>query len=228
MLVRQEDEDKESEESVQTPKNPPQPLSMPRHLRMKLKGNKPILAYLSYYTRTLGGANTAFSSSYAVQPNLDSSFASWAATFDEMKVLQAEVHWKVNVVAAATVAPTQSPATIMVYDPTNQTPLASVNAGMQYEKFQLCSNAFVPATANQVWPLPFTKTGFWLFKAKMPSGTQSSAATSTLSTGQWRPTDDANNYVWGTFQSYTSQGGTTCQLQTEAFVRMVVEFRVRR
>ncbi len=203
------------------------PLLLTRRVTAQM-GKKPILAYLSYYAKTTGAANTAFASAYALQPNLDSSFASWQNTFDEMRVVGAECHWKVYVLTNASANPAQSPATVCVYDPTNLTNLASVNAGLQYEKFQLLSCPINTSAPSASAPQPTTKTGLMVLKVKVPGGVQSSAASTLLSTGQWRPTDDASNYYWGNYQMYTSVGGTSCVLQTEAFIRMAVEFRVRR
>ncbi len=202
-----------------------------RSLRMAAgKPRQPIEAWLSYYQKGAGSANTAFSGAWAVQPNLDSSWAGWQAVFDEVKVVKCEIHYKVWNPTLATVAPAQTANMVVVYDPSNQTPLTSVNGGMEYEDFELLSlaNNTNGANSSAVAPLPVTKDGFRCFRAKMPQGTQLSVVDTTVSTGMWRPTADATNYNWGFFQTYLSQGGTSCVYQIEAFVRMRCVFRTRR
>ncbi len=192
-----------------------------------MSGKKPIIAYLSYFSRTTGAANSAFATTVPLQPNLDSSWTSWQGVFDEMKVLKAEHYWKVVVATSATAAPTQAPNTVMAYDPTSVA-LTSVNGGLEFESFQLVSCAYSRTDSFPSVPAPITKGGFMKFVAKVPRETQLSNTDTLLSAGQWRPTQDAVNYNWGSMVAYTSQGGATCQLSVESFTRLHVEFRVRR
>ncbi len=204
------------------------PLSMHRALAGMGKARKPIQAWLSYYDRQAGAANTNFASTFYVRPNLDTSWASWQSVFDEVKVLSAEVLWCCWFQTLPTAFPTQTPNAILVYEPGLSVPLASVNAGLQYEHFSLLN---VGATASGTFattPQSTAKGGHLSFKAKMPGGAQQSNVDSNLSTGMWRPTTDASNYYWGCFQGYTAQGGATSVLQMECFVRMRCEFRCRR
>lgn len=210
------------------------PLRVPRGLGSHpamgrgLRSNKPIKAWLAWYTAGTGAVNTAFAANFAIQPNQDSSWASWQATFDEVKVLEAEAHWNVFYVADPTAMPANSSNTILVYDPTSTVTLTSVNAGLQFERFGLCRNMIPTASGPKVSPMVTTKDGFNKFRAKIPAGPQLSAVNTANSPGLWRPTGDATNYDWGTFATYTSVGGATSQLRVEIFVRMLCEFRVRR
>lgn len=204
------------------------PLSMHRALAGMGKTRKPIQAWLSYYDRIAGAANTNFAATFYVRPNLDTSYAAWQGVFDEVKVLGAEVMWCVWFQTLPTAFPTQTPNSILVYEPGLSVPLASVNAGLQYEHFSLLN---VGATASGTFattPQSTAKGGHLVFKAKMPGGAQQSNVDSNLSTGMWRPTTDASSYYWGCFQGYTAQGGATSVLQMECFVRMRCEFRCRR
>lgn len=189
---------------------------------------KPIQAWLSYYNRVNAAANTAYAFAYPIQPNLDVSFASWQNVFDEMKVLSAELHWNIWWSVLPTGFATQSPNAIVVYEPGVQTPLGSVNEGMQYEHFQLLDFGGTAAGTYATAPQTVSKTGHLVFKSKMPHGVQLSVTSTTLSTGEWRPTIDAQNYYWGVFHGYVAQGGATSVPQIQAFVRMRVEFRTRR
>jgi len=192
------------------------------------KSNKPIQAYLSYYVSLPQAVNTDASWSAQVRPNLDTSYASWQAVFDEVKVLSAELHYHIWWTVLPTAFAGQTPNSIVAYEPGVPVAMASVNAGMQYEKFQLCN---VGATANGTYavvPQNTAKGGFMVFKANMPDGPQQSNVNTLVSTGMWRPTTDASNYFWGAFQGYIAQGGATSSLQVECFVRMKCEFRARR
>jgi len=206
-------------------------LRAPHPAARGVRANKPIKAFLSYYQGTSGAANTAFATSFLVQPNLDSSWASWQATFDEVKVLSAEIHWNVYNTVVPTVIPANSPNAIVVYEPGTPFSLASVNAGMQYERFSLLRVSIpfgITSTAPLVAPISVNKAGYLSFKAKIPNGPMVSTFDTTASAGMWRPTADGTNYHWGSFQGYVSQGGTSAVLRQEGFVRMEVEFRCRR
>lgn len=198
-------------------------LNVHRALR-GVRNARPVRAYLSYQSTTTQTADTFLTFSRYVQPNLDSSFASWQNVFDEMKVISTEVFWLVERYAAATVAPSVWPLGVMVYEPTDFTPLASVTAALQYENFQLVSlnNSYVHT------PLPHTRTGLNHYKTKIPSGTSLSNVDTTLSSGMWRPTVDASNYYWGLFHGALDRGGTSCVFRIHTTVRMLVDFRVRK
>jgi hypothetical protein len=192
-------------------------------------GGKPVRAFLSYYTAGSGAANTAYNSGAVIQPNQDSSWASWQAVFDEFRVVQAEAIWNVYYTTDPTVVPANSANSIVVYDPTNSVALASVNAGLQFEHYSLLRCMIPTATGPKVSPMVVTRDGFAHLKITPPSGVINSAVDTTNSgSNNWRPTADAVNYNWGSFIGYTSVGGVSAVLRNEYFVRMLVEFRVRR
>jgi len=210
-------------------------VDLPRAHRSLLAGTrKPIKAYLTYYAKTAGAANTAFPSGYNLQPNLDASWASWQNVFDEVKVLGADIYWNVEKTVTATVDPAQTCNTICVFDPSGTPNLTSVNQGLEYEDFTLV-DLYTGYTGVLV-SVPGCQTGNSRkalgrvhMKAKLAGGAVPSLGSANLlSTGMWRPTADANNYYWGGFLMYTAQGGLTSVLQTTAFVRMLCEFRTRR
>lgn len=200
-------------------------LSVHRAIGGLKRASKPIQAWLSYYSKVAGAANTAFAATMQVRPNADSSWASWQAVFDECKVLGAECHWNVNFTTFPTANANQTPNAVVVYEPGEPVALADVNSALQYEHFQLNAINYIAYAAS---PLNTAKGGRLTFKCKMPAGTQLSVVDNLLSTGMWRPTTDASNYYWGNFQFYVAQGGVTSVLQVEAFIRMRVEFRCRR
>lgn len=192
------------------------------------RGMRAIVAPLSYYARQSGAANTAFAWNCALRPNLDSSWADWQGVFDEFRVLSAEIHWLVWFSTLPSGFATQTPNAAVAYDPTNQNLLTSVNSVMDYEKFQLLN---VGANSNGTYataPQSVAPRGYAVFRCKVPKGPQISVAETLNSSGLWRPCGDANNYDWGAFVGYTAAGGTSAVLQVETFVRMMVEFRVRR
>jgi hypothetical protein len=172
-----------------------------------------------------------FAFTATLQPNQDSSWAAWQATFDEIRVLRAEAYWNVFSVASPTVLPANSPNAICVYEPASTVVLTSVNAGMQYERFSLL-RINIPFGGAFAAPLtsPFcvNDKGFVTFKTKVPKGPLVSNVTTNSSSGLWRPTTDASNYDWGAFQFYISTSGTNGQLRAETFVRMECELRCRR
>lgn len=216
--------DQESKEEA------PRPVSLRAHpsLARGIRANKPVKAWLSVYSGVSGAANTAFASQFVIQPNQDSSWTSWQATFDEFKVVGAEAIWNTYYSTDPTVNPTNSANTIMVYDPTTSVILASVNAGLQFESYSLLRCMIPNAAGPKVSPMVATKDGFHHFRAKIPKGPSVSLVETGNSIGMWRPTADASNYDWGWFTCYTSVGGTTSVLRVECFIRMLVEFRVRR
>lgn len=224
ILVEEEDEKKSDVPS------PMQRVSLRAHPAMGrgIKASKPIKAWLSWYSAGSGPANTAFAANFLVQPSQDSSFASWQAVFDEMKVLEAEAIFNTYYTTDPTVLPANSSNTIVVYDPTSSVTLASVNAGLQFERYHLMRNMIPTATGPKVSPMAVTKDGFGHLRVKLPKGAMESQVQANNSTGLWRPTADASGYDWGHFCFYTSQGGTSAVLRNECFVRMLVEFRVRR
>jgi len=192
--------------------------------------SKPIKAWLSYYAGSSGAANTAFAASFNLTPEQDSSFASWQATFDEFRVVEAEAIWNTFYTVDPSALPANSSNSILVYDPTASVTLTSVNAGLQFEKYSLCRNMVPTATGPKVSPMVQTKDGFAHHKVKVPPGVVNSTVTTANTNGsQWRPTGDTGaQYNWGTFATYTSVGGTSAVLRVECFVRMLVEFRIRR
>lgn len=214
-----------------------EPLERPRlraHAAMRGAARKPVRAYLTYYKKVTGAANTAFAGTFPLQPNLDSSWASWQGVFDEVKVLSAVIHFKVAVQVSPSAMAAQTPNTVMVYDPTDASAFTSINQALEYEDYTLLSDSN-PAMALSFFPQTIPggvsggrAPGFVSMAAQVKTGSQFSASDSLLSSGDWRPTQDASNYYWGNFQSYTSAAGTSAVLQVEAFVRMSVEFRTRR
>jgi hypothetical protein len=229
------------EEKVEGQAQPdtPQPvsvLSMPRNpilrahpaLGRGVRGTKPVKAWLSYYQGTSGAANTAFAFGWTLAPSLDSSWASWQSVFDEVRVLSAELMWNVYFTTIQSASPANAPNAIVVYDPTTTVSLASVNAGLQFDRFDLMRIQLPSATPFLVSPQNVTKGGYQKFHAKVPSGPTLSSSVTTNSTGVWRNTSDAAQYEWGNFAGYASVGGTSSVLRAEGFVRMLCEFRVRR
>jgi len=195
------------------------------------KAGRPIEAWLSYYAKNAGAANTAFAFNYLLEPNLDASFADWQQVFSEMKVLSAEILWKVDATILPVVLPAQSANAALAYDPEfSSTSISAVNQVLEFEKFSLVSvPVYQPGTAfngNNI--VETTESGFRTFFCKVPNDPSQSETQPLLSTGMWRPTLDANNYFWGAFVGYCAQAGTTAVLQVEAFVRMRVAFKTRR
>jgi hypothetical protein len=217
-----------TEEEDEKHTNPRQLLRAHPALARGIKANQPIKAYLSYYFGTSGAANTAFAAAFSVLPSQDSSWTSWQATFDEVKVVGAEAIWNTFHTVDPSGLPANSSNTIMVYDPTSSVTLASVNAGLQFEHYQLCRNMVPTSSGPKVSPAVYTKDGFNHFRAKIPKAISLSTTQTLNSTGMWRPTADASSYDWGQFLTYTSVGGTSAVLRVEVFVRMLCEFRVRR
>ncbi len=216
------------------------PSSLPRpllHARLgrggKLAGSRrPLKAFLSYYQKTAGAANTAFPFQFSLQPNLDASFADFQQTFDEFKVLAAEIFWQVNMTTLPTAFAAQAPNAALAYEPAYNTVLnpGAVNQVLEYERFSLVSVAPVNGGANtySTNTQSTSRNGMTTFKIGCPGTPLQSEDNILLSTGMWRPTADARNYYWGAFVGYCAAGGATSVLQVEAFVRMVVEFRSRR
>jgi hypothetical protein len=192
------------------------------------RASKPIEAWLSYYTKFASAANTTLPTNFAVQPNLDSSWAAWQGVFDEVKVLEAQLLWNVTYTTAPTAPPAQQPNAVVVYQPSDTLALASVNAGLQYERFQLM-NVDYPGVLPYSACVNMAKGGYMTFKTVLPKrGIDLSLVNTLNSVGMFRPTSDASNYVWGTFEAFVAQGGASSVLQIEAFVRMRCEFRTRR
>ncbi len=208
---------------------PPMTLSLRAHPSLtRGMGSKPVRAWLSYYAATSGAVNTAFATDLLVGPNNDSSWASWQGVFDEFRCIEAEAIWNTYYTVDPTAVPANSANSIMVYDPSNSMALGSVNAGLQFDQYSLM-RCMIPAAAGpKVSPMVVTKDGFAHFKVKIPKGVVNSTVDTLNSGAQWRPTNDAANYNFGKFTTYTSVGGATSVLRVEAFVRMLVEFRVRR
>ncbi len=218
----------DGEEKSSTEQNPRVRLLAHPAMAKGLKANKPVMAYLSYYSGVSGAANTAFAANFFLQPNQDTSWASWQAVFDEVKVVEAEAIWNTYYTTDPSSLPANSSNSILVYEPTGTINLASVNAGLQFERYSLCRNMIPSNVGAKVSPVAYTKDGFLHFKVKLPKGTTISSVAPENSTGNWRPTDDVTNYNWGKFITYTSVGGTSAVLRVEVFVRMLCEFRVRR
>jgi hypothetical protein len=193
-----------------------------------VRSNKPVKAWLSYYQGTSGAANTAFAFGFTLAPSMDTSWTSWQATFDEVRVVHAELMWNIYFTTVPSAVPANAPNAVVVYDPTTTVSLASVNAGLQFERFDLMRIQLPSATPFLVSPQNTSKGGYQRFTAKVPTGTTLSTTVTTNSTGVWRNTSDATVYEWGNFAGYASVGGTSSVLRAEGFVRMLCEFRVRR
>jgi hypothetical protein len=218
----------ETKAVVATPERPMVRARAHPALSRGLKGGKPTRAYLSYYSGISGAANTAFAARFGLTPNQDTSWASWADVFDEVRVVSAEAIFNTYYTTDPSAVPANSSNTIVVYDPTNTITLASVNAGLQFERYALMRN-MIPATSGpKVSPMSHTSDGFGHFRVVIPKETQLSNVGTANSSGVWRPTADASTYDWGQFTCYTSVGGTSAVLRVEMFVRMLCEFRVRR
>ncbi len=205
------------------------PRSRPHASLSGAKGRQTVVAPLSFYTKTAGSANTAFAVSIPLQPDADSSWSSWIGVFDEFKVLSAEVHWNVWFSTLPSGFPAQSPNAAMAYDPTSSVSLGAVNQVMDYEKFQLLNCGANASGTFAVAPQALSQGGHMVFRTgRLPNDAQISKTETLLSTGVWRPTEDVQDYNWGSFVAYVAAGGTSAVLQLEAMVRMQVEFRVRR
>jgi hypothetical protein len=199
--------------------------------RSAIKINKPIKARMCYFKSTAGAANTAFSWVVQVQPNQSPDFSSWGSVFDEMRVLESSLLFKAFYTASPTALPATSPNAVVRYEPAYiGNGLTSVHQGVESEHYQLLNVAF--DGGHGCAPRPYSRTGFQTLKVKCPtsgpSGPDLSLASTTLSTGVWRPVNDANNFYWGAYNGYTAAGGTSAIIQMEAFCVMVVEFRSRR
>jgi hypothetical protein len=216
----------EDEEKRET--NPFQPRLRAHPSLSRISGKKPVKAWLAYYSGVSGAANTAFAARFGLTPNQDTSWASWADVFDEVRVVGAEAIFNTFYTVDPSAMPTNSSNTIVAYDPTNTITLVSVNAGLQFDKYMLQRNMIPAASGPKVSPMAVTRDGFAHFKVRVPQGPQLSNVSTVNSAGMWRPTADASTYDWGQFTCYTSVGGTASVLRVEMFVRMEVEFRVRR
>ncbi len=209
-------------------------LGIPRALgavRGRISGKKPIRATMAYFTSASGAANTAFSLVAQLQPNQSPDFSSWGSVFDEMRVLGATLHWRTQYTTSPTALPATGPNIAIRYEPAyTGVALTSVHQALESEHAMLASTSF--NGGHGFSPAPTTRSGFYVLRVRCPtagvSGPDLSLASTTLSTGVWRPVLDANNYYWGAFNGYCAAGGTSAIIQFQAFVVMDVEFRSRR
>jgi hypothetical protein len=214
----------------------PRSFKLARSIAVRGMGKKPLRAFLSYYANQAGAANTAFSWQYQLRPDLDSSWSSWASVFDECRVVSARVHWSAWFNTLPSAFSGQSPNAVVVYEPEDATTLSAVNAGLEYERYQLLAVGANASGTYAVTPQAVAgggsnvnAYGLCTFDAHIPQGgAQSSRIDTYLSTGQWRPTGDSTPYYWGSFLGYCAAGGASSVIQIQAFIRMEVEFRVRR
>ncbi len=185
-------------------------------------------AYLSYYLGQSGAANTPFQLSMAVQPNLDSNWTSWQATFDEFKVVRAEIYWLAYFTTVPSSLPANTPNAAIAYEPYGNTAgVASVNQVLQHEKFSLLNVAGGATGSYSVAPQAVQANGGYLhLSSAIPEQDPTTSTVTPLSSaGQWRPTVDTANYFWGAFNGYCAAGGTSAVIRVESFVRMKVQFR---
>lgn len=232
VITQESTETKAQSEGVEVEEKVSRPvLSLRTHLR-SMASTRPIRAFATYYANKTGTANTAFAFSYLLQPNLDASWSSWANVFDEIKVIRARIHWSVWFNTLPSGFSGQAPNAVVVYDPGASRSLTSVNEGLEYEHYQLLAVAANASGTYAVSPQAVatasgSAVGLCTFEAKMPVGPQISVSSTILSTGDYRPTADSQDYYWGAFSGYCAAGGASSVLEIQAFIRMEVELRVR-
>jgi len=154
------------------------------------------LAYRGGFQSTAG---SSYATTIGMNPNLSSEWSSWTATYDEAKIIGADLYW-----SPAQTFNKQAPADAtaimgLCYDPLNSGSLTTVATAAVHSQAQLFNlqtlNMYQPSSqiaypSNQVGNR--YGVGFVHFPIKCPKGASSSTNNANVRTGQWFSTQDTS------------------------------------
>jgi len=191
---------------------------------------KPIRVTLaSPQTAVSSAAGAALSNTIGMSPATFTDWSSFAAVYDECKVLGGSVYQKLILPYTAAVA-VQASVWTTVYDPIDGVALANIGNALTYAQTmgpQICvrdiNTAVIPCGES---PASATRNGFHTLRFKVPRGAARNTANPTWVQGEWSATGDAGD-IYGFVKSF-AVGHTGLQYATLiSVITLDVEFRSR-
>ncbi len=171
------------------------------------------------FTNTSAAATPQFPV-FGIQPGQAAEFSSLAALYSEYKCTKVQILYHTH---CADTTQTNTVQSIMTYDPTRNTALASIVAGLSATYHKL---GVLTPTAAHVAPRAVNSSGFWKLSAQVPQSSINSVNEGTdMATGKWSDCLDTSVF-YGFLRaglSSASAGTTTI----DGFARMYVLFRSR-
>jgi hypothetical protein len=227
--VSQDDKNAKSEQSDD--KDNKNVTVLPSHIRLAIgrvggKGKlNAIKTCVIISTHNTSAANTANTAVINVDPTASAEFASIQQLFDEMIVDRCQVWWRVTNGGAPTVL---FPDAILAYDPMDPSVYGTFDGAL------IASQSTGPHAVNVLAigsPLPVTKTGWWNWAFKCPTGASkvasATAADQEIVTGQWTSTNTAVTPKYGFIKPYISALGGTGTSILDVHVKLHMRFRSR-
>ncbi len=171
------------------------------------------------FTNTSAAATAQFPV-FGVIPGSSAEFASLAALYSEYRVTKVEIIYHTH---ASDTSQTNTCQTVMTYDPTRNTALASIVAGVSSTYHKL---TVMTPTAAHVSPKCVNSTGFFKLTAQVPLAPVNSVNEGTdLATGKWSDTLDTSVFYGFIRAGVTSASAGTTTI--DGFLRMHTQFRSR-
>ncbi len=195
--------------------------------RVKIPILRTRLAYNSVTTSAANSVNNAVTN---VDPTLSTEWATFTSLFDEMKVIGGEVHYRISPGGGPTASTAEA---ILAYDPIDSGVYTSVDAAMvaSQRDAPLQVAPLGPAAAAAGCPVPYTRTGNWIFKFKCPEGpskvASTTAADARVATGNWVSMSGSSNAFYGFLKPFVSVYGGTGTSTIDMHIVLDCLFRSR-
>lgn len=171
---------------------------------------KPIKVHLATVNSTnSSAAGAALAFNYALQCSSFVDFSSYAALYDEVKIVRANVYWNLAYPTPQPAATTGLMA-VCVYDPADTVALTGIGNALTLEQHSGPMFVTIPSVLapSPCAPTPLTRTGMWKFGVRVPKGSFRSNTDTKIFNGEWASTQDATDY-FGTVKWYVTAGGGT-------------------
>lgn len=189
---------------------------------------KPIRATLWVYATQTGAAGAAIASTVNCTPANFSDWASYAAVYDEVRVLGGTMHSRFLMSAGTS----PGSAAAVCFDPADGVAPASVPQTLDYAQhggpYAIPSCVAAAPTTVQS-PAPVTRTGFHVFKFRLSRDKRSvrNTAQATWIFGDWGATVDAGD-IAGFVKTYILGVGGSSTITFDYYLGLDCEFRSRR
>jgi len=194
---------------------------------------KPIRAWLPLFSTATSAAGAALAGTFNLVPANAQDWASYAAVYDEVRLVRGTCHFNFQASPAANGAFVSTEA-VVGFDPADGTALTSIIDGLTYAQhagpFQVQPGPYTALSGSTVAnsPLATSRTGFHSFGFHNLKGSRSAhnTAQATWIFGDWGATSDAGD-VAGFLKLYlNAQASGTVGYRM--YIRLECEFRSRR
>ncbi len=190
----------------------------------------PIKTRLVFNSVLTSAANTVLNTAVAVDPSQSTEWSSFVNIFDEAKVTGGTVYFRITPGGAPANGTAEA---ILTYDPLDNSVYSSVDGALVASQHTgvLSVLPLGSSAATSGTPLPYTKTGNWTFRFKVPKSPQkvanATAADQENAAGNWISTNKSITPNFGWIKPFISIFGGTGTSVLDMHIVMEVSFRSR-